>query len=94
MDPIFDTASTIPRYCHFYLASDGQWYMEIAFTESMNKSDADTFGPLPFLAEAIQYMTTNFASPGEYTTDDSGEQSIPLVSPSGNPVCPAMGFAK
>ena len=76
---------SMSRYCHFYKAKDGKWYMELANREYAEREDASTYGPFPSMESALEYLE-NFSNPGSYSEDDSGEAPVPTKSPNGLPV--------
>lgn len=82
--PVFKKAST-SRYCGFYLATDGYWYMDLAPHEHGDYHDADTYGPFGSLDRALEYLD-EFSNPGGYGVDDSGTKPAPKRSPNGRPV--------
>lgn len=76
---------SVSRYCHFYKASDGNWYMDLANEEYGEYEDATTYGPFGSEGGAIAYLN-KFSNPGGWSTDESGERKPPTVSPNGSPV--------
>jgi len=78
--------ASLSRYCHFYLATDDQWYMELAPEEYGERESADTYGPFPSFEDADNYLTDNFSNPGGDTMDKSGREAVPRRSPNGRPV--------
>jgi hypothetical protein len=76
---------SVPRYCDFYKAVNGKWYMNLANDEDGGYRDSETYGPFESLDSAKKYLH-NFSNPGSYRTDDSGKKSVPTHSPNGRPV--------
>jgi hypothetical protein len=74
------------RYCMFYKARNGKWYMELAPFEHGGWEDADTYGPFPSLDAADAFLRDNFSNPGGDDVDDSGTREVPTHSPNGGPV--------
>jgi len=77
---------SVSRHCAFYLASDDNWYMELANKEYGEYEDATTYGPFSTLEDAEQYLHANFSNPGGSYDDDSGKQPPPTSSPNGQNV--------
>ena len=73
------------RYCSFYKASDGKWYMDLASEEYGEYEDATTYGPFSTMDKAIDYLD-QFSNPGGWNEDDSGTRPPPTKSPNGRPV--------
>ena len=73
------------RYCSFYKAKNGKWYMELAPQEYGEYEDATTYGPFYSEESALKYLD-NFSNPGGYDVDDSGEREVPTMSPNGDKV--------
>ena len=78
--------ASVSRYCAFYQARDGKWYMELAIREYGERDDATTYGPFYGLRTAKDYLHDNFSNPGGWTEDDSGRMPVPTRSPNGRPV--------
>lgn len=78
--------ASMMRHCGFYLARDGQWYMDLADEEYGEWGDADTYGPFPSFDNATEFLHKFFANPGGYNVDRSGRQPVPRRSPNGTPV--------
>lgn len=76
---------SVSRYCSFYKASDGKWYLELAHEEYGEREDATTYGPFSTLDKAIDYLD-QFSNPGGWDEDDSGTRPPPTKSPNGRPV--------
>lgn len=74
------------RYCGFYKAVNGKWYMDLANDEHGEESDATTYGPFSSLDVGKDFLHHGFSNPGGYDMDDSGKKTIPHVSPNGFPV--------
>jgi hypothetical protein len=77
---------SVQRYCSFYKASDGKWYMELADREYGEQHDATTYGPFSSEDEADRYLSANFSNPGSMDIDDGGTRTPPVRSPNGTPV--------
>lgn len=78
------------RYCGLYLACDEQWYMDLAEEEGQTVNEAFTYGPFKTEAGATKYLHDNFADPGLYHVDESGQKRVPRRSPNGHEViCPS-----
>lgn len=73
------------RYCHFYKASDGKWYMELASRLHGDREDATTYGPYDSMDSALNGLDL-FSNPGSYGEDDSGRAPPPTKSPNGSPI--------
>jgi len=78
---------SMQRYCSFYKAKNGKWYMELAPQEYGEYEDATTYGPFYSEESALKYLS-NFSNPGGYDLDDSGEREVPTTSPNGDKVQP------
>jgi hypothetical protein len=76
---------SMSRYCMFYKAKNGKWYMELASDEYGEHEDATTYGPFNNEKEAEDYLD-NFSNPGAWFSDKSGKQPVPKKSPNGRPV--------
>lgn len=74
------------RYCSFWKASDGKWYMDLAPFEYGEYEDADTYGPFGSEDAADKYLMRKFSNPGGMSVDDSGTKPAPTVSPNGSRV--------
>jgi hypothetical protein len=78
-------------------ASDGGWYLDLAYHEYGGPEDAYTFGPFSDDQAASAYLSRNFASPGNYSVNSKGRKPPPTVSPNGfkvqepPPVSPGTG---
>lgn len=72
---------SVSRYCAFYKATDGNWYMELATDET--DEDIEIYGPFYSFESAMQYLDRNFSNPGAFNQDDSGTQPVPE-----NPIYP------
>ena len=79
-------AGSKSRYCAFYKANNGKWYMELAAREYGEHKEATTYGPFESKEDANDFLHDNFSNPGGYFTDDSGRKPVPTRSPNGNPV--------
>lgn len=77
---------SVSRYCEFFRAQDGRWYMHLAGREYGDYEDATTYGPFRSQDEAERFLRDNFSNPGGDDVDDSGEQPVPKRSPNGDPV--------
>jgi len=64
------------RYCEFYLATDGKWYMMLAPNEYGEWQDAEAYGPYGSQEDAERALDRH-SNPGGYNTDDSGTQPPP-----------------
>lgn len=84
---------SVSRYCSFYKAQDGRWFMELAQEEHGEREDATTYGPFRDQEAAIEYLDENFANPGGWNVEDSGTLPVPTVSPNGEHVM-RPGFAR
>ena len=78
--------ASVQRHCGFYLARDGQWYMNLADDEYGDYEDSDTYGPFPSFDNAYDFLHRNFANPGGFNEDKSGRKPAPRRSPRGTPV--------
>lgn len=78
--------ASMQRYCGYWLASNGEWYVDLADREYGDYEDAFTYGPFRSEAEARKYVRDNHSNPGGSWTDDSGEKPAPRESPNGYPV--------
>jgi hypothetical protein len=87
MDRLLESVS---RHCSFWKASNGKWYMNLAHEEYGDESDATTYGPFGTEDAAMDYLDANFANPGGFDIDDSGNRSPPSVSPDGTRVEPVQ----
>lgn len=76
---------SMSRYCHFYMAKDKNWYMELASNEHGEERDATTYGPFNTYEDAVDYLD-QFANPGGWSRDKSGKASVPKKSPNGRPI--------
>lgn len=76
---------SVSRYCSFYKASDGKWYLELAHDEYGEREDATTYGPFSTQDKAIDYLD-QFSNPGGWDEDDSGTRPPPTKGPNGRPV--------
>ncbi len=76
---------SVSRYCSFYKASNGKWYMDLAPHEYGEYEDATTYGPFYSEDSAMKFLH-NFANPGGYDVDDSGTAAPPTQSPNGDKV--------
>lgn len=76
---------SVSRYCSFYKAVNGKWYLELAPNEYGEYEDATTYGPFYSEESALKYLN-NFSNPGGYDSDDSGEREVPTQSPNGDKV--------
>ena len=77
---------SVSRFCEFWLASNGKWYMDLAHDEYGEAYDATTYGPFNSEEAADKYLRDNFSNPGGASIDDSGDRSVPTKSPDGSPV--------
>jgi len=77
---------SMSRWCMFYKAKNGDWYMELAPNEYGDQRDATTYGPFSSMDEADEYLSRNFSNPGSMHVDSSGTKPVPKKSPSGRPV--------
>lgn len=78
--------ASVERYCSFWKASNGKWYLDLADREHGEYRDATTYGPFPSEEAVDKFLSDNFSNPGGMDIDDSGEQSPPHKSPNGDPV--------
>ena len=74
------------RYCEFWKASNGKWYMDLASREYGDYEEATTYGPFASEAATEKYLDDNFSNPGATDTDDEGHRPPPTKSPNGRPV--------
>lgn len=77
--------ASLSRHCHFYKASNGRWYMELAHREHGDRNDATTYGPFETRDKAIEYLD-EFSNPGGWSEDRSGKNPPPTESPNGDKV--------
>ena len=84
--PFLPKIASMQRECTLYKARDGQWYMDLADEEYGGLDDATTYGPFKSEETTEKYLQDNFSNPGGYSTDDSGKQPVPKISPNGRPV--------
>lgn len=77
---------SLSRYCDFYKAKDGKWYMDLANNEYGEYDDCTTYGPFNSLEKADEYLHNNHSNPGGAWEDDSGKREVPTKSPNGRPV--------
>jgi len=70
------THGSMQRYCEFYLATDGNWYMALAPNEYGESHEAEHYGPFPSEEQAKDALSGH-SNPGGYNTDDSGTQPPP-----------------
>ena len=77
--------SSVMRYCGFYEATNGKWYMELANKEYGEQEDATTYGPFDSIGEAQEYLHDGFSNPGGYD-EYSKKRPVPTKSPNGHPV--------
>ena len=82
---VIHVIESMSRYCHFYLAKDKNWYMELASQEYGTRYDATTYGPFPSQESAYEYLD-NFSNPGGFSVDKDGKAPVPDKSPDGRPV--------
>lgn len=73
------------RYAGIYLASDGQWYLDLASREYGEHDDATTYGPFSSEHSAERHLN-NFSNPGGLEIDRDGKAPPPSQSPNGLPV--------
>ena len=73
------------RHCAMYLATNGQWYLELADEEYGERRDADTWGPFPSEHAAEKFMD-NFSNPGGIDYYEENTRPPPTRSPNGEPV--------
>jgi hypothetical protein len=85
-DPGVPRVASVSRYCEFYKARNGEWYMELAPREDGEQEDAITYGPFPDEDAADTYLRRHFSNPGGNDLDDSGRRPVPTRSPNGSPV--------
>jgi hypothetical protein len=88
---------SIPRYCEFWKASNGKWYLDLAVHEEYDEEedhgnpndgsyeDSVTYGPFNNENEVDQYLLKH-SNPGSFYTDSSGKRPPPIKSPNGSPV--------
>ena len=79
-------AESMQRYAGIYLATDKEWYLDLASNEYGDHYDATTYGPFYDEQTAEDYVKDNFSNPGGLDVDDSGTQPPPTRSPNGDPV--------
>lgn len=80
-----EVIASMQRYCGFFQAVDGNWYMDLANREYAEYEEATTYGPFPSLDVAIQYLDDNFSNPGGWM-EGTKKQPVPHRSPNGSPV--------
>jgi hypothetical protein len=78
--------ASLSRHCEFYLAVDGNWYMDLAGREYGEQHDSTTYGPFRSQEAADEYLSDNFSNPGGDSVDDTGDRPVPKRSPNGMPV--------
>lgn len=81
-----DLVESVSRYCGFWKASNGKWYMDLAHKEHGDYEDATTYGPFRSEDEADRFLRDSFSNPGSTDSDDSGTQPPPTKSPNGERV--------
>lgn len=73
------------RHESIYMASDGQWYLELADAEYGEPEDADAYGPFAS-RDAIGGFLRNLPNSGGGDLDASGTRPPPATAPNGGPV--------
>jgi hypothetical protein len=76
---------SLMRYAGIYLASDGQWYLDLASSEYGERDDATTYGPFSSEHSAQRYLN-NFSNPGGLSINRDGKAPPPSQSPNGLPI--------
>lgn len=90
---------SLSRYCEFWRAADGKWYMDLANSGYHDEDDDEeggrygdgeyedstTYGPFNNGKSAYTYLS-NFSNPGAYSVDNSGTRPPPTKSPNGSKV--------
>jgi hypothetical protein len=84
----FDTnkSASRSRYCEYWKASNGKWYVDLASDEYGEWDEATTYGPFPSENAADKYVSRSHSNPGGYSTDDEGTRPPPKRSPNGDKV--------
>jgi hypothetical protein len=83
--PEFIQAS-VRRYCEFFLATDGRWYIYHADDDHGDLDDSTAYGPFRSEDEADFYVRNYLSTSGASDTDDSGNRPPPTRSPNGTPL--------
>lgn len=78
-------AESVSRHCYIYLATDGNWYMELSDREYDDGDDANVYGPFRSEEAAVEHLD-NFSNPGGWDTDDRGTMSPPTKGSNGRPL--------
>lgn len=68
---------SVERYCNYFSAIDGSWYMELADEEQGEQKDAKTYGPFASRQEAEDYLDASFPKPVSYYVDEQGVRPAP-----------------
>jgi hypothetical protein len=77
--------ASMQRHCAIYLASDGNWYLELGEHEHDEYEDSVTYGPFATQRAAEKHLD-QFSNPGGIDEDDSGDRRAPTRSPNGSPI--------
>jgi hypothetical protein len=84
MTALATKAASTGAECHFWLATDDNWYMGLSDEPPDDDAERDYwepefdyYGPFPSLEDARAYLHRNFANPGGSSADRSGRKKPP-----------------